>query len=195
MECIVFETALGHTALAREELAREELAREELAREGQRLLALTFGHSSERAAWKGLLSRLDLSKRMAPPEMRFVHSGEDVLADRICDFAQGEQVDFHDISIELEDLTSFQRRVITGCRAIPHGETLTYGALAETAGRPGAARAVGSIMARNRVPLVVPCHRVVPAAGGLGGFSAPQGVEMKRRLLDLEQGTAALLMH
>jgi methylated-DNA-[protein]-cysteine S-methyltransferase len=175
---IVFETALGHTALARK---------------GEVLLALTCGHSSERSAWKGLLDRLDLTKAAAPPEVRFVYPGDDSLAERICAFAVGEYVDFHDVSIELDDLTSFQRRVIAACRTIPHGETLTYGELAEIAGRPGAARAVGSVMARNRVPLVVPCHRVVPASGGLGGFSAPQGVVMKQRLLDLEQPAAASL--
>ena len=178
MECIVFETELGHTALARDD---------------ETLLALSFDHLSERSAWKGLLDRLDLSKTTSPPTMRYVYPGGDALAERLCAYAQGEPVDFHDVSIYVEDLTSFQRRVVNSCRAIPHGETLTYGELAKKAGRPGAARAVGSVMARNRVPLVVPCHRVLPAAGGLGGFSAPQGVTMKKRLLSLEERSSLLL--
>jgi methylated-DNA-[protein]-cysteine S-methyltransferase len=114
------------------------------------------------------------------------------LVQRLCDFADGVPVDFDDWEVETEGLTDFGRQVIAACRKIPWGTTCTYGQLAELAGRPGAARAVGSVMARNRVPLVVPCHRVVPAGGGLGGFSAPQGVAMKRRLLQNEQLAAAL---
>ncbi len=84
------------------------------------------------------------------------------------------------------DRTAFQRAVIDHCRRIPRGEVLTYGQLAERAGYPRSARAVGNVMATNRVPLIVPCHRVVGAGGNLGGFSAPQGLQMKRRLLRLE---------
>jgi methylated-DNA-[protein]-cysteine S-methyltransferase len=68
-------------------------------------------------------------------------------------------------------------------RDVPRGTTVTYGELADRAGRPGAARAVGSAMARNPWPIVVPCHRVLAAGGALGGFSAPGGVVTKRRLL------------
>ena len=175
MENVVFETKLGYTALAR----REAL-----------LVALTFGHASEKSAVQALLEVLDDPNLS---EVRFVYPGEDILADRIIAFAQGEPVEFLDVPVNTKGMTAFQRRVIATCRAIPHGETCTYGELAEAAGRPGAARAVGSVMSRNRVPLVVPCHRVVPASGGLGGFSAPQGVAMKRRLLDLEQHATALL--
>ena len=66
------------------------------------------------------------------------------------------------------------------------GHTVTYGELATRSGTPGAARAVGSVMARNRVPVVIPCHRVV-AAGGMGGFSAPNGLQLKQRMLNLEK--------
>ncbi|MCH7752272.1 MAG: MGMT family protein [Planctomycetes bacterium] len=111
----------------------------------------------------------------------------DDLVERLREFARGEPTDFSDVAVETRGATSFQRRVIDACRAIPWGETRSYGQLARSVGRPGAARAVGSVMAANRVPLVVPCHRVVAAAGGLGGFSAPQGVAMKRRLLAAEQ--------
>jgi methylated-DNA-[protein]-cysteine S-methyltransferase len=64
---------------------------------------------------------------------------------------------------------------------------MTYGELAAKAGSPRAARAVGSCMARNRIPLVIPCHRVVPSGGRLGSFSAPGGSETKRRLIDMER--------
>jgi methylated-DNA-[protein]-cysteine S-methyltransferase len=111
--------------------------------------------------------------------------------DRLQRYADGEPVDFSDVPVALDHLSAFQRRVVKACRAIPAGERRTYGQLAAAAGSPGAARAVGQVMASNRVPLVVPCHRVVASGGGLGGFSAPQGLAMKRRLLALEAGLVA----
>ncbi|MDE2220557.1 MAG: methylated-DNA--[protein]-cysteine S-methyltransferase [Gammaproteobacteria bacterium] len=80
----------------------------------------------------------------------------------------------------------FHRRVYELARAIPAGATLTYGELAARAGEPGAARAVGQAMARNPYPLIVPCHRVLAAHGGAGGFSARGGVATKFRLLRIE---------
>jgi methylated-DNA-[protein]-cysteine S-methyltransferase len=82
--------------------------------------------------------------------------------------------------------TPFMRRVYEVVRRIPAGKTLSYGEVAEAAGRPGAARAVGSAMAKNPVCLFIPCHRVV-GASGLGGFSSPGGLAQKRLLLDLER--------
>jgi methylated-DNA-[protein]-cysteine S-methyltransferase len=70
-------------------------------------------------------------------------------------------------------------------RDVSYGETVSYGELAEMAGRPGAARAVGNAMSRNPVPIVVPCHRVVAAGGRIGGYG-PSGVATKRFLLSLE---------
>jgi methylated-DNA-[protein]-cysteine S-methyltransferase len=70
-------------------------------------------------------------------------------------------------------------------RDVAFGETVSYGELAEMAGRPGAARAVGNAMSRNPVPIVVPCHRVVAAGGRIGGYG-PSGVATKRFLLTLE---------
>ena len=66
---------------------------------------------------------------------------------------------------------------------------MTYGELAETVRHPGAARAVGSVMSNNRYPLIVPCHRVLASGGRLGGYSAPQGLAMKERLLAAEQAS------
>ena len=71
-------------------------------------------------------------------------------------------------------------------RRIPAGKTLTYGEVAEAAGRPGAARAVGTAMAKNRICLFIPCHRVV-ASTGLGGWSGAGGPAQKQALLDLER--------
>ena len=78
----------------------------------------------------------------------------------------------------------FQTAVSDALRAVPYGETVTYGELAALAGHPNAHRAAGTFCARNRFPLFVPCHRVV-AADGLGSYGS-LGLDYKRRLLELE---------
>ena len=88
--------------------------------------------------------------------------------------------------IDLGRLTEFQRDVYRALAKVPRGATVTYGELAALAGHPAKARAVGQAMHRNPVPIFVPCHRVVQAGGGLGGWSGPIG--WKERLLLLEGG-------
>ena len=107
-------------------------------------------------------------------------------AKRIQAFAEGRRDDFLDVPVALGEVTDFQRRVLQQCRRIPYGRTLTYGELAAKAGFPGAARPVGGVMAGNRVPLVIPCHRVVGSSGSLRGYSGAGGVATKQRLLELE---------
>lgn len=85
--------------------------------------------------------------------------------------------------------TPFRQAVWDRLRAIPYGQTRTYGQLAEELGRPGAARAVGLANGANPIGIVVPCHRVVGADGSLTGYGG--GLERKRRLLDLEQERTA----
>ncbi len=99
---------------------------------------------------------------------------------------EGEPDDFREVPVDLSHLTPFAQRVIKACRRVAWGQTASYGKLAQAAGSPGAARAVGQVMSTNRTPLVVPCHRIIASDGRLGGFSAPQGLTMKRRLLALE---------
>lgn len=87
--------------------------------------------------------------------------------------------------------TPFQRRVWNCLRSIPYGDTISYAELARRAGHPKAARAVGAANGANRLPILIPCHRVIAADGSLGGFSG--GLEIKRRLLALEsRGDRAL---
>ncbi|MEY4180890.1 MAG: hypothetical protein RLY70_4465 [Planctomycetota bacterium] len=109
------------------------------------------------------------------------------LARRLARFALDFEDRFLDVPLDVRHLGPFTRRVIDACRALPPGRTASYAELASVAGSPGAARAVGNAMARNRFPLIVPCHRVVGARGHLGGYSAPQGLTMKRRLLAAER--------
>ncbi|HEX41866.1 MAG TPA: methylated-DNA--[protein]-cysteine S-methyltransferase [Phycisphaerales bacterium] len=103
-------------------------------------------------------------------------------------YFDGRRADFASVPpVALDGLTAFGRRVLTLCMMIRPGFTSTYGDLARWLGRPGAARAVGNALARNPIPLIIPCHRVIATAGGLGGFSAPGGISFKRRLLDHER--------
>ncbi len=104
-------------------------------------------------------------------------------------YSRGEPQDFRDVEVLYGKLTQFQKRVIAKTRLIPYGQTMTYGRLAERAGAPRAARAVGSVMAANRFPIIIPCHRVVASGGKLGGFSAPQGTDLKELMLKLERNT------
>ena len=110
------------------------------------------------------------------------------VARQLDEYFAGRRTEF-DLAVDLEvsELSDLQRHVLTTLRdEVPYGETITYGELAELAGRPGAARAVGTAMSRNPVPFLVPCHRVL-AAGGIGGYGGgAQGVALKRALLDLE---------
>jgi methylated-DNA-[protein]-cysteine S-methyltransferase len=108
------------------------------------------------------------------------------LVRRFQQFAQGQRDTFEDLALDLAWATRFQRRVIEAARRIPYGGTLSYGQLACKAGFPAAARAVGSVMAKNRFPLIVPCHRVVASGNQLGGFSSRRGVTTKERLLEME---------
>jgi methylated-DNA-[protein]-cysteine S-methyltransferase len=112
------------------------------------------------------------------------------LIDKLRRYAEGEPVDFSSVPLALDHLTSFARHVVGACRRIPWGQTRSYGELAAECGSPGAARAVGSVMAKNRYPLIVPCHRVLAAGGELGGYSAPDGLKMKERLLAMERFVA-----
>jgi methylated-DNA-[protein]-cysteine S-methyltransferase len=145
---------------------------------GQAVLHLVFGYATAEAAMKGLAPTLLEQARFGP----WMPS----VTQRLQAYAEGSPEDFTDVDVDPGVLTEFQRRVIRGCRRIRYGQTLTYAQLAAKAGCPGAARAVGNCMARNRIPLIIPCHRVIGSHGGLGGYSAPGGVSLKRRLLQLE---------
>ena len=98
-------------------------------------------------------------------------------------FFAGEAIDLRGHEIDFSGYTEFQRRVLKATQRIPYGKTKSYGEVAKAAGYPGAARAVGQVMAHNRTCIFVPCHRVV-ASDGLGGFTG--GTDLKVDLLKLE---------
>lgn len=147
---------------------------------GEQISRLTIGHPSAAAAAASLdLDAVTTDRCGLPPLVAD-------LVDRLQRYCDGESVAFDDVPVDLSHLTPFQSKVVRACRKIGRGRTRTYGELAAAAGSPGASRAVGSVMARNRLPIIIPCHRVVASGGSLGGFSAPQGICLKERMLALE---------
>ena len=142
-----------------------------------KLTRLTFGHPTRGAALTVL--GVTSAVRETSPEIAQVIA-------RLQRFAKVGDDDLLSIEVDYGATTDFQRHVLDACRAIPPGEILSYAQLAIIAGAPGAARAVGNVMRTNKLPLVVPCHRVVGSGGALGGYSAPDGLALKRRLLARE---------
>jgi methylated-DNA-[protein]-cysteine S-methyltransferase len=106
------------------------------------------------------------------------------LVQRIRAYFGGARESFGDVRLELDGWTPFQVAVLEALRNVPYGEIVSYGELARLAGYPRAQRAAGTFCARNRFGLVVPCHRVVGAAGP--GSYGSLGLDYKRRLLALE---------
>lgn len=114
------------------------------------------------------------------------------LAEALRRYFDGQRVDF-DVRLDCADAGEFTAAVWQACLRVPYGKTISYLELAHRAGYPGAARAAGTAMKQNRFPVVVPCHRVIKRDGSLGGYSGPEGLDFKRRLLEMEAaGTAAL---
>jgi len=105
------------------------------------------------------------------------------LAKRIARHLAGEPQTYADVIIDFSNTPPFHQRVYEALRQLPPGRTVSYAALAALAGSPKGMRAVGQAMAKNRWPIVVPCHRVLAGAGKLGGFSAFGGVDTKLRIL------------
>ena len=138
------------------------------------LLAATPPQSSAPEAERRLGDSLKNATRSEKP------FGE--IAERLKAYFAGQRVGFPD-ELDLSSATNFQRQVWRLTRLIPYGETRSYGWIAKRLGKRGA-RAVGQALARNRLPVIIPCHRVVAGDGKLGGYSG--GVGVKKSLLRLE---------
>jgi methylated-DNA-[protein]-cysteine S-methyltransferase len=149
-------------------------------------------------AWSGRgLTRLQLpesdrsatERRLNKGAVRATGAPPAEIAQLIADvqaYMSGRSVDFAAVEIDLTDVEPFESRVYAAARAVPWGQTVSYGELARRIDSPGAARAVGRALARNPVPVVVPCHRILAKGHRVGGFSAPGGTFTKERLLGLE---------
>jgi methylated-DNA-[protein]-cysteine S-methyltransferase len=114
--------------------------------------------------------------------VRVLQSPLDSVRRELDEYFEGKRRDF-DLPLDLR-VAPFHQAVLQELARVPYGETDTYGSLARKAGRPGAARAVGVVMNRNPIPIVLPCHRIVGANGSLVGYAG--GLDVKRHLLQLE---------
>jgi methylated-DNA-[protein]-cysteine S-methyltransferase len=125
----------------------------------------------------------DLEDRLAHGfGVRVLRSPLDEVRRELDEYFEGRRREF-DLPLDLR-VAEFPAAVLHELARVPYGQTDTYGRLAARAGRPRAARAVGTIMNRNPIPIVLPCHRIVGANGALTGYAG--GLEVKRRLLELE---------
>lgn len=123
----------------------------------------------------------DLDEDIAGTSVAEVHL--EVAVTQLHQYFDGARTTF-DVAIDRSERTGFRGEVLNALETVSFGQTMTYGALAARAGRPKAARAVGSAMATNPIAIIVPCHRVIPSAGGIGQFGG--GVIAKEWLLRRE---------
>ena len=133
------------------------------------------------AATRARVTQRYPNAREAAPSPETQHAIDGIVA-----LIAGEPRDLADIVIDDATISEFNRKVYAIARAIPPGQTMTYGEVAERLGDKQLARAVGQAMGENPTPIVMPCHRVLAANGKAGGFSAPGGVVTKLRLLTIE---------
>jgi methylated-DNA-[protein]-cysteine S-methyltransferase len=165
----IFETPLGWAAAAWNDAG---------------LVKVRLPTADSAKARSDLLRRLpEASEVQPPPQIAAVIAG-------IQELLAGGRPDFADAPLDLARAPEFHVRVYTQARAIPPGETRTYGEIAERLGDKTLARDVGQALGKNPWPIVVPCHRVTAAGGKLGGFSAPGGAATKRKLLAIEGAPA-----
>lgn len=108
------------------------------------------------------------------------------LIERVRRHLEGNLQDFQDVTLDLDEYSAFTQQVYEAARAIPAGETRTYGSLAAAMNRPRAARAVGQALGRNPVGLIIPCHRILASGGKIGGFSAYGAQRTKKQMLAIE---------
>lgn len=132
-------------------------------------------------ATESRIARKSGSSRPSSPPPRIAE-----IIGRIRLHLQGEIQDFRDVAVDWNSVAPFFRQIYEAAREIPAGQTRTYGEIAKAVGQPAAAQEVGQAMAKNPVPIIVPCHRVAGAGGKAGGFSAHGGRATKAKLLALE---------
>jgi len=132
--------------------------------------------------------RIETNLLKSLPEAKYDRWLLNPLQRYITAYFEGGYVDFdRAAAIKLAGFSEFGRRTLTACRKIKLGQTISYGRLAKRLGRPAASRAVGNILARNPLPLIIPCHRIIRSDGNPGRFSAAGGVRLKEKLLRHEK--------
>jgi len=167
---MLFETALGRCGLA-------------WGSGG--ILAVSFAHENDEQTRGQLLRRVPDSEETTTASVEIAH-----VLDGIRElFTKGTCV-LSDAHLDMTGISEFERELYKFTREIAPGETRTYGDLAKALGDVSLSRRVGQSLGRNSFPIIVPCHRVVGAGGAMTGFSAPGGIETKRRLLKIEGALA-----
>src|SRR6185312_14726434 len=165
LDFTIFDTAIGACGIAWS---------------GRGVYAVQLPEGSAAATRARLIKRYPQALEAPPP------SAVRAAIDGIVALIAGEARDLKDVVIDDEGTPDFNKKVYAVARAIPPGETLTYGEVAERLGDKSLARAVGQALGENPCPIVMPCHRVLAADGKTGGFSAPGGIVTKLKLLTIE---------
>ena len=168
----LFETSIGTCGIAWRETADS----------GSQAVvaAVQLPEATLQATESRIARKAGTNQRSAPPPEIAA------IIEKIRKHLDGEVQDFRGVALDLENVEPFFRQVYEATRQIPPGQTRTYGEIAKAVGQPAAAQEVGQAMAKNPVPIIVPCHRVAAAGGKLGGFSAPGGPATKAKLLAIE---------
>lgn len=163
----VFDTAIGHCGIA--------------WNEGGQILGVQLPETDEGRTRARMQRRFAGAPQTSPP------APVQAVVARIRASLDGVRDPMLDVALDMSEEPAFNQRVYEITRAIPPGRTLTYGEVAARMGEPGAARAVGQALGHNPFAPIVPCHRVLAAGSGPGGFSAEGGVATKLRMLQIEK--------
>jgi len=135
----------------------------------------------DQAATRARLLRRHPGAKETPPPADIAAARDAIVA-----LLKGENRDLSDITLDTRDLPALNRQVYEIARTIAPGATLTYGEIALRLGDRMLAQEVGQALGKNPYPIIVPCHRVLASGGKIGGFSAPTGIALKRKLLAIE---------
>jgi methylated-DNA-[protein]-cysteine S-methyltransferase len=148
------------------------------------ILGVQLPEGREIETRRRLLRQHPEARELRPPP------GGELAIDGIVALLRGQGADFSDVTLDMQGVPPFNSRVYALARTIPRGEIMTYGEVAKRLGASGAVHAVGQAITRNPFTMIVPCHRVLAAAGETNGICANGGVITKRRLLSLEGALA-----
>jgi len=156
------------------------------------LLLASTDHGLVRIAYLDFADRDEVLQSLADrvsPRMLEAPRRLDESRRELADYFDGRRREF-DLPLDRRLMSDFTQRVLSATATIPYGSVSTYGAVAREAGSPRGSRAAGNALGSNPMPIVIPCHRVLHAGGGIGGYTG--GLERKRTLLELESGRSRL---
>ncbi len=173
----LFETAIGACAIAWH-------AEPALQDSRAPIVLVQLPEATPAATRARVQRRVSGAQEAAPPAVV-----NDAIA-RIIALLEGGKDDLVSIPLDMSEVPPFHQKVFEATRAIPPGQTLTYGDIAARIGEPHASQAVGQALGANPFAPVVPCHRVLAAGGRMNGFSAHGGVVTKRKMLEIEGAIA-----